>query len=203
MMGYEPCGIPHAFDPTDLPAVEDRAAFLTKIREEAIACHNIAMQRMAKRTHVPRFKLWKAGDKVWLSANHLLTHFPSKKLAAKRHGPFTISKVLSPITYQLKLPSSWRIHPVFHAVELSSYKETEVHSPNFTEPPPDLIDGEAEYEIEVIIAHKKVQGKFQYLVSWKGYASSENSWLPEKEFNHAQEILQTYKKRLRLARLLL
>jgi len=158
---------------------------------------------MAELTHAPHFKPWKAGDKVWLSANHLLMHFPSKKLVAKCHGPFTIFKVLSPITYCLELPSSWRIHLVFHVIELSPYKETEVHGPNFPEPPPDLIDREAEYEIEAIVAHKKVRGKFQYLISWKGYASLENSWLPEKEFDYAKEILQTYKKCLQLARLLI
>jgi hypothetical protein len=27
------------------------------------------------------------------------------------------------------------------------------HSPNFTRPPPDLIDGEEEYEVERIINH--------------------------------------------------
>ncbi len=28
------------------------------------------------------------------------------------------------------------------------YYETQTHGPNFTRPPPDLIDGEEEYEVE-------------------------------------------------------
>jgi hypothetical protein len=33
------------------------------------------------------------------------------------------------------------------------YKETELHGPNETRPPPDLVKGQEEYEIEAIISH--------------------------------------------------
>jgi hypothetical protein len=39
-------------------------------------------------------------------------------------------------------PKQWKIHNVFHADLITPYKETELHSPNFTRPPPDLVDGE-------------------------------------------------------------
>ena len=95
------------------------------------------------------------------------------------------------------------IHPIFHASELSSYRETEIHGPNYPEPPPDIIGGEEEYEIEAILAHKgNVKGRRRFLVSWKGYPSSENSWLPEKELKNAQEVLKTYKTYLKISRLL-
>jgi hypothetical protein len=60
---------------------------------------------------------------------------------------------LSPITFTLQLPEQWRIHPTFHALELLSYRETDIHSPNFQEPPPDVI-AEEEYEVKAILAHK-------------------------------------------------
>jgi hypothetical protein len=142
-----------------------------------------------------------SGDKVWLSGSHLLTHFPSRKLAPKKYGPFLIEATLSPITFRLRLPDSWRIHPVFHASELLSYRETEIHGPNYPEPPPDIINGEEEYKIEAILAHKgNVKGRRRFLVSWKGYPNSENSWLPEKELKNAPEILKTYKTRLKITR---
>jgi hypothetical protein len=46
-----------------------------------------------------------------------------KKMALKREGPFEIEEVLGPVTYQLKLPTTWKIHNVFHAVLLKPYED--------------------------------------------------------------------------------
>jgi len=157
---------------------------------------------MAERTHSARFIPWKIRDKVWLSAGHLLIKLPSRKLAPKRYGPFEIIKVLSPITFTLRLLKSWKVHPTFHASELSSYCETDTHGPNSTNPPPDLIDGKEEYEVEAIISHKTLRRKIHYLVSWKGYDTSENSWLPESALKNSPTILKRYKDRLKISRIL-
>ena len=66
-----------------------------------------------------------------------------------------ITEVLGPVTYHLKLPETWHIHPMFHTILLSPYQETTVHGPNPTRPPPDLIEGEEQYEVEAIMGHKK------------------------------------------------
>ena len=73
----------------------------------------------------------------------------------KREGPFEITDVLGPVTYRLKLPTSWRIHNVFHATLLKHYKENEVYGENFTKPPPKLLEGEEVYEVEKILNHRK------------------------------------------------
>ena len=39
---------------------------------------------------------------------------------------------------------------VFHIRLLMPYKETEAHGPNFMHPPPDLVEGSEEYEVEKI-----------------------------------------------------
>ena len=80
------------------------------------------------------------GDKVWLEATNL-TNRP-RKMSPKREGPFVITEVLGPLTYRLKLPNQWQIHPVFHAGLLTRYIETEAHGLSFIMPPPDLIEGE-------------------------------------------------------------
>ena len=98
---------------------------------------------------------YKTGDLVWLEGHNLRIDWPSVKLAPKRYGLFKIGKALSPITYQLELPPQWKIHDVFHADLLTPYHETKLHGPNFTKPPPDLINGEEEYEVKEILQSRK------------------------------------------------
>jgi hypothetical protein len=198
MMGYNPRSLPHTLASSPVPAAEERVRLLQKAQEEAIACHNIAMQRMAEWSHGVKYTPWKVGDKVWLSAKNLIIPIPKKKLGLKRYGPFPIKAVLSPITFTLQLPEQWRIHPTFHASELSSYRETDVHGPNFQEPPPDIINEEEEYEVEAILAHKGTGKQRHYLVSWVGYSSASNKWILEENLGNALEIMKAYKKKHKL-----
>ena len=57
---------------------------------------------------------FKVGELVWLSTTILRTARPCRKLEFRRVGPFEIIKVLSSVSYKLKLPPTMRIHPVFH-----------------------------------------------------------------------------------------
>ena len=74
-----------------------------------------------------------------------------RKLGSQRYGPFKILEVLGPVTFQIELPLQWKIHNVFHVKLLHPYKETEQYGENFQELPPDLIDGEPEWEVEKIL----------------------------------------------------
>src|SRR6267142_3048330 len=91
------------------------------------------------------------------------------KLVPRRYGPFKVAAKILDIAYWLELPDTWKIHNVFHVSLLMPYKETDKHGPNFLEPPPDLIDGEEEWEIEKILGHRTYRKKKQYLIRWKGY----------------------------------
>ena len=79
-----------------------------------------------------------------------MTH-PTAKLAPWRYGPFEVMEALSHITFCLWLPLSMKIHNVFHASLLTLYKETSIHGPNYDTPPPDLVDGLEEFEVETIL----------------------------------------------------
>jgi hypothetical protein len=140
--------------------------------------------------------LYKVGDQVWLEAKNLALPYPTAKLAPRRHGPFPITKCISAVAYQLALPRTWTIHDVFHASLLTPYSETRAHSPNFTRPPPELVEGEAEYEVEAIIRHRLFghHQKLQYLVKWKGYPMSNNMWEPSENV-HAPELMERYHSR--------
>jgi hypothetical protein len=110
----------------------------------------------------------KEGNQVWLDGKNLKLRYPKIKLAPKWYGPFPITKVLGPVNYRLKLLRTWRIHPTFHLSLLTPYKEMPEHGPNFTNPPPDLIEGEPEYEVETIVnSEVRRNGRLYYLVNGK------------------------------------
>ncbi|EGN94664.1 hypothetical protein SERLA73DRAFT_17442, partial [Serpula lacrymans var. lacrymans S7.3] len=71
------------------------------------------------------------------------------------------------------------IHPVFNEAILSPY-----HAPKFlnqpisSRPPPEIVEGIDEYEVESIIASRptKLKGsKLDYLIHWHGYPVSERT----------------------------
>ena len=193
MFGESPIAIPLSFENTKYPSIKERMETLFRNREEALAAHELARSRMIDRrksTFVP----FKKGDKVWLDSRNLKTIY-HKKMKPKREGPFPITDVLGPVTYRLKLPASWRIHDVFHAGLLRPYKENEVYGKNFTEPPPDLVEGEEVYEVETILNHRKRGRGYQYFVKWRGYPISDASWEPEHSFSDDGDTLAQYKSR--------
>jgi hypothetical protein len=140
-----------------------------------------------------KFKPFLEGQMVWLDSKNLKTTHPITKLRPKRYGPFKVTKVLSHVAYQLDLPPSWKIHNVFHTTLLSPYKETEEHGCNFLEPPPDLIDGEEEWEVERIVGmrHFGCNKKLQYRVWWKGYSKAHDTWEPTDNI-HALDLVSAF-----------
>jgi len=140
MFGESPIAILLSFENTKFPAVEDRMITLIKNREEALAAYELERSRMAERRK-STFTLFKKGDKVWLDSRNLKTIY-HKKMAPKREGPFIIAEVLSPITYWLQLPGSWKIHNVFYATLLWPYQENKIYGKNYPEPPAELEDEE-------------------------------------------------------------
>ena len=91
----------------------------------------------------------KAGDQVWLEGRNLsITR--NRKLSPKHYGPFPIIKKIGSIAYQLQLPTSMKIHDVFHVDLLLPYKEMEAYGTPYTHPPL-IIDSEEEYKIEAIL----------------------------------------------------
>ena len=153
MHGESPKTLPITFEKTKYPTIKERMHALIRDREEALAVHELAMRRIADRRR-NTFTPFKKGDLVWLDTKHIKTT-NNPKIRPRREGPFLISNVLGPLTYQLELPSTWRIHNVFHAVLLQPYIENKTHGVNFPQPPPELLEGEEVYEVESIIKHRR------------------------------------------------
>jgi hypothetical protein len=98
-----------------------------------------------------------------------------------------------------------KIHPVFHVDLLTRYRETAVHSPNYEKPPLDIIDGEPDWEVEKIInsQHHGRHKKLQFLVRWKGFPPSEDSWVSESDLSAPDLINKFYATHSHAARPLL
>jgi hypothetical protein len=193
MLGDSPKAIPTTFEHSKYPTVEEKMRQLIRDREEALAAHELARTRMAERRK-DKFIPFKKGDRVWLDTRNMKTSY-HKKMAPRREGPFEVDEVLGPVTFRLKIPTTWRIHNVFHAILLKPYRETEVYGENFPLPPPDIVDGEEVYEVETILKHRKRGRGYQYLVKWAGYPITEASWESEQAFSDDGDMLEAYKLR--------
>ena len=193
LMGYSPRA--QIFDVTlSIPTVALWLRDWKRAREEAQKLMTKAQKKWTKGKGLEQ--RYKTGDQVWLEGHNLRIDRPSVKLAPKRYGPFKIGKVVSPITYQLKLPLQWKIHDIFHVDLLTPYRETKLHRPNFMRPPPDLIDGEEEYKVKEVLQLWKSgrQRKVQYLIKWKGHPDLENQWVDWDDL-HADEALADFRKK--------
>jgi hypothetical protein len=187
--------LPDSFKPTNTPAADQKLAQIIKIRNEARAALEIARRKMVERKRV-RWEPFKEGDMVWLDASNLNTGYPSKKLAPKREGPFRIKRVKGPVNYELEIPTRWKINPIFHAKDLVLFRENDIHGPNYIKPPPDLVQGQEEFEVEAIVGHKPRNNPTHFLIKWKGYPTADNTWQTRKDLNNAKEILNDYLRRL-------
>ena len=153
MMGYELHALPSVLHNPAIPTIKTRLKNLTATQDKALATHELAWQVMAACMQ-QKFMPFKKGDKVWLEVQNLKCSIANLKFTPKQEGPFVITKVLSPITYQLCLPKTWTIHPVFYATLLSFYYKNNIHGSSFPAPPADLILGEEEYKIDQILHNK-------------------------------------------------
>jgi hypothetical protein len=164
-----------------------------------------AQQKQSRSSNLHRREIeWKEGDEALLSTTNLakLNH----KLLSRYIGPFKVIKVIPPVTVQLELPRTFRIHNTFHINLLKPYRRDTGEFPSrdqivIDRPAPlvneDLI--EPEYEVEEVIGKRKVgKGKkkrIEYLIAWKGYPLADATWENEKDCNNSKEAIQAYEER--------
>src|SRR5712672_1464620 len=161
-------------------------------REQAQDALKQAQESMVKET---KFKGFEIGQKVWLEGKNIKRPYDSPKLSPKRYGPFRVVAKISPVAYKLQIPATWQVHDVFHTSLLTPYRETVEHRKNFLEPPPDIIEGEEEWEVEQILG-KRIFGrsqKLQFLVRWKGYSPAYDQWV-NKEDMAADDLIRIYEQ---------
>ena len=169
---------------------------MNRVRDEVTAALKIAAEVMKRTKPNTPSQTFKEGDLVWLEEMNIHTTHPKAKLVTQRHGPFKVLYSTSMNT-KLSLPKTWHIHPVFHNSLITPYKETPTHGPNFPQPPPEIVDNKDEhYEVETILQSRLLPNRkgIQYLIQWKGYPDSENSWLPHTRLKYAATLVKEFHK---------
>jgi hypothetical protein len=128
LYGYDPTFEGFQNPGTQVPAVQDRIHMLQNLRKEIQVMLQRTQDLMSEQYDQGKtYHPYQTGDKVWLEATNLTTTAPTKKLAPKRHGPFTIIQTVGQHAYKLKLPPGMKgIHPVFHESLLRLFKEDNI-----------------------------------------------------------------------------
>ncbi|HEY9845407.1 MAG TPA: chromo domain-containing protein, partial [Candidatus Caenarcaniphilales bacterium] len=166
-----------------------RIAYLEKIwddckRRIAEVAEETTIRENKKRREGPQLK---EGDKVYIDAKNFKRKGRSKTFEPKKVGPFAISKVMSNDNYELSLPANAKRHPEFHISLLhKAHPDTPLQETFHYEP-----EEEDTFEVEAIL---KQQGN-QYLVKWKGYPDSENTWHYEKDLTSCQELIEEFHRK--------
>ncbi|KAI2649346.1 Transposon Tf2-9 polyprotein [Labeo rohita] len=181
-LGYQPPVFSSQEVEASVPSVQ---ALISRCRRtwrkvRQALCQTRKRTRRAANRHRSRAPRYVCGQRVWLSTRNLPLQPPSRKLAPKFIGPFSIVKVLNPVAVRLRLPNYLRrVHPVFH---VSCIKPVN-RPPSRPSPPspPVIVENPSVFKVKKLLAVRPRGRGFQYLVDWEGYGPEERSWIPARD----------------------
>ena len=114
---------------------------------------------------------------------------PKKKMAAKFIGPFRITDAVGKQAYRLALPTSYRIHNVFHVSLLEPWEQRAGEEPADSM---QLAEEDDEWEVEKIVDGEKRKGQQYYLVQWKGWPKEYTSWETAESCANAESAISAW-----------
>ena len=165
----------------------------TKEAKSAIRKAQEDIMRYYNRRRSPA-PIFKPGDRVYLDVSDIRMTCLSPKLSHCRLGPFEIERQVGPLAYQLKLPHGLRqLHLVFNVVKLSAAPDDPIPGREPRAPPPPIVvDGKLEWEVEEVLDSYWHWRRFQFLIKWKGFSREHNSWKVASDVKAPDLIMEYY-----------
>ena len=90
---------------------------------------------------------------------------------------------------ELELPSTVRIHDVFH---VSLLKPFTARPGEVANPPVVYVDGDQEFDVEYIKSHRGSKRNLEFLVHWEGYTAEHDSWEPATALRACPAAVKSY-----------
>ena len=174
----------------NLPTLKNHFENLEVVNEIIKKALNEASLQMKRYSDVNRMPSpFKEGDMVWLLNKNISTKRPNKKLDHRRFGPFLVTRNYNNTSYQLKLPETMRIHPVFHA---SLLERVNKHTRSSFVPTPVIINSFQEFAVEEILDVRTRRKQTQYLIRWEGCGPSDDTWEPSKNLTNCNDLMKDF-----------
>ena len=127
----------------------------------------------------------KKGDKVYFLTKNWKVKKPRiKKLDYVKVRLFSVKERTGPVNIRLRLLRNAWVHPNFHISMIELADQSTPLQEIFHYQP----EEEQEFKIKYILKRKGQQ----YLVKWKNYPDSENTWEPLRNLANCQLLLQQF-----------
>ena len=102
-------------------------------------------------------------------------------------GPFYITRSVGPVAYELELPQTWKIHPIFHTNLLPDFRTSAWRWSEESALDELEINHDRSYEVEKLLWWRYVgtsgkrtrRKKREFLVVWRDYSIDDASWTYE------------------------
>lgn len=115
---------------------------------------------------------------MWLSSANIPLKSMSWKLAPRFLGPFTVRRIINPVSVRLQLPASVKVHPTFHVSQLKPVSSSPLCPPAGPPPPARVVDDAPAYSVRQLLDVRRRGRGYQFLVDWEGCGPEERAWIP-------------------------
>ena len=182
-----PSGVPHA------DSFAKQMSNLAKETAAALSLASAAMKCSYDKRHQDFPKLSPVSF-VLLDSKGIDTKSLSQKLDDKCFGPFEVLEQISKVSYRLLLPSSWKIHDIFHVSKLVPFRTPSFPSQSSTSSLPPLIPTSDKSPTKILL-HKHLHNKVIYLALLSGDNPEDARWISHTELSallDPDNVVQSY-----------